>query len=172
MQQTPVWLGLGSNLGDKLDFLQRAIDRLQQDPRLNLMAVSSVYETEPLGFKSNDQFLNATAAVTWTGNPTELLGLLQEVEQALGRTRISGIRYSSRTIDLDILLFGQEVINNPDLRIPHPAMHERLFVLEPLKELIPSYIHPVLNRSITELVEICTDRSTIFIHAKPLSVNH
>ena len=172
MQQTLVWIGLGSNLGERITFLQRALDMLQQDNRLQLINTSSIYETEPLGFESDQPFLNAVATIIWTGNAEELLKLIATTETSLGRTRNDEIRYESRCIDLDILFFGEEVINNSTLQVPHPRIHERQFVLQPLNELIPSYIHPVLNQSVSELVHFCKDKSKVFIHAKPLSVNH
>lgn len=172
MQQTIVWIGLGSNLGDRATALQQAIDLLQQDERLNILRTSSLYETEPVGFESENRFLNAAAELSWKGNAVELLALLLQTEQALGRSRTSGIRYESRSIDLDILFFGEEVINNSQLQVPHPRMQERRFVLLPLNELIPSYIHPILKQSVAELVHFCTDNCEVFIHAKPLSVNH
>lgn len=172
MQQTSVWIGIGSNMGNRALHLQHALEYLQSDDRMQVVRTSSLYETEPLGFDSEDQFLNAVAELSWNGNPQELLELLLSTEQRLGRSRIEGVRYVSRPIDLDILFFGEEVINNSQLEVPHPRMHERKFVLIPLNELIPSYIHPVLKQSIRELVHFCTDNSEVFIHAKPLSVNH
>lgn len=172
MQQTSVWIGIGSNMGNRALHLQRALEHLQSDDRMQVVRTSSLYETEPLGFDSEDQFLNAVAELSWNGNPQELLELLLSTEQWLGRSRIEGVRYVSRPIDLDILFFGEEVINNSQLEVPHPRMHERKFVLIPLNELIPSYIHPVFKQSICELVHFCTDNSEVFIHAKPLSVNH
>lgn len=172
MQQTLVWIGLGSNLGERISFLQSALDILQQDDRLQLVNVSSVYETEPLGFSSDQRFLNAVAAISWTGNAMELLDLISATETTIGRKRSGETRYESRCIDLDILFYGEEVINNSALQVPHPRIQERQFVLQPLNELIPSYIHPVLNRSVSELVHFCKDNSEVFIHAKPLSVNH
>lgn len=172
MQQTIVWIGLGSNLGDRAASLQQAIDLLQQDERLNILRTSSLYETEPVGFESENRFLNAVAELSWKGKAVELLALLLQTEQVLGRSRTAGIRYESRSIDLDILFFGEEVINNSQLQVPHPRMQGRRFVLLPLNELIPSYIHPILRQSVDELVHFCTDNCEVFIHAKPLSVNH
>lgn len=171
-EEKEVWIGMGSNEGDRLGYLQSAIDALLSQPRIKPIAVSKVVETEPLGFDSSDLFLNAVIGIRWTGKATDLLTLLLSIETQLGRTRSASERYSSRTIDLDLLLFGQEVINTNELVVPHPRMLERRFVLEPLNELIPSYIHPVKHQRLSELLKSCIDESEVFIHAKALSINH
>lgn len=171
MQQTLAWIGMGSNLGDRMGILQEAVHKLQQDPRLNFVKSSAIYETEPLGFDAEEYFLNAVICISWSGSAEALLDLLLRVEQESGRERKPGIRYQSRPLDLDILFFGEEVINNSRLQIPHPRLQERQFVLKPLNELIPSHIHPVLQLPVAELVLFCKDRSEVFIHAKPLSIN-
>lgn len=171
MQQTLAWIGMGSNLGDRMVFLQEAVNKLQQDPRLHFVNSSAIYESEPLGFEAEEQFLNAVIGISWTGSAEALLDLLMQVERESGRERKPGIRYQSRPLDLDILFFGEEVINNSSLQIPHPRLHERQFVLKPLNELIPSHIHPILQLQVSELVLFCTDKSKVFIHAKPLSIN-
>lgn len=163
---------MGSNEGDRFGYLQSAIDTLLSHPGIQPIAVSKVVETEPLGFDSSDLFLNAVIGIRWSGKATDLLTLLLSIEAQLGRTRSESERYSSRTIDLDLLLFGQEVINSDQLVIPHPRMLERRFVLEPLNELIPSYIHPVKQLRLSELLKSCIDESEVFIHAKALSINH
>ncbi|MDH4471221.1 MAG: 2-amino-4-hydroxy-6-hydroxymethyldihydropteridine diphosphokinase [Fluviicola sp.] len=167
-----VWIGMGSNEGDRFAYLQSAINVLLSHSEIQLIAVSKVVETEPLGFDSSDLFLNAVIGIRWTGKATDLLTLLLSIETQLGRTRSESERYSSRTIDLDLLLFGQEVINSDQLVVPHPRMLERRFVLEPLNELIPSYIHPINHQRLSELLKSCIDESEVFIHAKALSINH
>ncbi|MES2557190.1 MAG: 2-amino-4-hydroxy-6-hydroxymethyldihydropteridine diphosphokinase [Bacteroidota bacterium] len=171
-ESTEAWIGMGSNEGDRFGYLQSAIDALLSHPGIQPVAVSKVVETEPLGFDSSDLFLNAVIGIRWTGKATNLLKLLLSVETQLGRTRSETERYSSRTIDLDLLLFGEEVINSDQLVIPHPRMLERRFVLEPLNELIPSHIHPVKHLRLSELLKSCIDESEVFIHAKGLSINH
>jgi 7,8-dihydro-6-hydroxymethylpterin-pyrophosphokinase len=116
--------------------------------------------------------LNAVVEIRWSGDAEHLLDLLLSVETQLGRTRSQSERYSSRTIDLDLLLFGQEVINTDRLVVPHPQMLERRFVLESLNELIPSYIHPIKRIKISDLLKSCIDESKVLIHAKALSINH
>lgn len=171
-EEKDAWIGMGSNEGDRFGYLQSAIDALLSHPGIQPIAVSKVVETEPLGFDSSDLFLNAVIGIRWTGNATDLLTVLLSIETQLGRIRSETERYSSRTIDLDLLLFGQEVINSDQLVIPHPRMLERRFVMEPLNELIPSYIHPVKHLWLSKLLTSCIDESEVFIHAKALSINH
>lgn len=169
MNATTAWIGMGSNMGDRLAYLQLAIDELQRYGRV--LRASSVYETEPVGFETDNPFLNAVAEVAWEGSAEELMTTLLQIELELGRTRSETERYTSRPIDLDILLWDQEVINNDRLTVPHPRMHERNFVLVPLNELIPAHLHPVLNQTVTALLERCVDENAVFIHDKALSVN-
>ncbi|MBI3239872.1 MAG: 2-amino-4-hydroxy-6-hydroxymethyldihydropteridine diphosphokinase [Flavobacteriia bacterium] len=171
-QEIEAWIGLGSNEGDRFAYLQKAIDQLISHSDIRVIAVSQVIETEPWGFDSTDLFLNAVVEIRWSGDAERLLDLLLSVETQLGRTRSQSERYSSRTIDLDLLLFGQEVINSDRLVVPHPQMLERRFVLESLNELIPSYIHPIKHLKIADLLKNCIDESKVLIHAKALSINH
>lgn len=172
IEEQEAWIGMGSNEGDRFGYLQAAIDALLSHPGIQPIAVSRVVETAPWGFDSPDLFLNAVLGIRWTGNASGLLTFLLATETQLGRIRSKTERYSSRTIDLDLLLFGKEVINSDQLVVPHPYLHERRFVLEPLNELIPSYIHPVKLVRISELLKTCIDESDVFIHAKALSINH
>jgi 2-amino-4-hydroxy-6-hydroxymethyldihydropteridine diphosphokinase len=165
------WIGMGSNQGNRLELLQMAIDRLANGEIVPI-AISRVYETAPVGFESEDHFLNAVVQINCRHTPLQLLSELQSVEKELGRVRSSTLRYTSRTIDLDILFFDQEVINNPKLRIPHPEIAVRRFVLDPLNDLIPSYKHPILEITVTEILEKCIDKNRSLIHPKPLSINH
>lgn len=170
MNTNKAWIGMGSNMGDRLANLQEAVDRLEQ-PHCRVLRVSSVYETEPVGFDTDSFFLNAVAEVEWEGSAAGLMQHLLTIETVMGRTRSETERYTSRPIDLDILLLEKEVINNTDLVIPHPRMQERNFVLVPLNELIPGYLHPVLNQTVTDLRNQCVDENGVFIHDKALSVN-
>ena len=124
------YIGLGSNLGDREALLMRAADAL------DAVRISPVIETDPWGFENQPQFLNAVAEVETELSPRELLDRLLEIERRLGRTR-EGPRYGPRTIDLDLLLYGDEAIDEPGLQVPHPRLAERLFVLEPLAALVP-----------------------------------
>lgn len=128
------YIGLGSNLGDRETTLRAALDALAAAPGITQVTVSSVRETEPVGYLDQPSFLNAAAAVETDLRPRELLDLLLRIERELGRTR-EGARYGPRTIDLDLLLYGSERVEEAGLTVPHPRLHERLFVLEPLAEL-------------------------------------
>jgi 2-amino-4-hydroxy-6-hydroxymethyldihydropteridine diphosphokinase len=128
------YVGLGSNLGDREGMLRRALEELRAAPDVEVVAVSTFRETDPVGYLDQPRFLNAAAALE-TGLPArELLELLLAVERRLGRTR-EGPKLGPRTIDLDLLLYGTERLAEPDLTVPHPRLHERAFVLEPLAEL-------------------------------------
>jgi 2-amino-4-hydroxy-6-hydroxymethyldihydropteridine diphosphokinase len=135
------YIGLGSNLGDRGAYLERAVDLLRADERINVVAVSSFRETEPVGLREQPRFLNGAAAVETDLSARELLDRLLAVERELGRER-TGPRFGPRTIDLDLLLYGRETIDEPGLTVPHPRLQERAFVLEPLVELEPSLALP------------------------------
>jgi 2-amino-4-hydroxy-6-hydroxymethyldihydropteridine diphosphokinase len=129
-----VYVGLGSNLGDRAATIRRALKLLTSDGEIEVVTVSSLRETEPVGYADQPRFLNGVAALQTELPPRALLDRLQDVERELGRDR-SGPRYGPRTIDLDLLLYGHESVDEPGLEIPHPRLAERLFVLEPLAEL-------------------------------------
>lgn len=135
------YVGLGANLGDREAALREAIVRLGDLAGIDVAAVSSFRETEPVGFVDQPRFLNAALALDTDLTPAELLDALLAVERSLGRTR-DGPRYGPRTIDLDLLLYGAEVVERPGLTVPHPRLHERVFALEPLAELDPGLIVP------------------------------
>jgi 2-amino-4-hydroxy-6-hydroxymethyldihydropteridine diphosphokinase len=128
------YVGLGSNLGDREATLRAALHALAEAPGVTQVTVSAIRETEPVGYREQPSFLNAAAAVETELGPRDLLDLLLRIERDLGRTR-DGPRFGPRTIDLDLLLYGSERVEEPGLTVPHPRLHERLFVLEPLAEL-------------------------------------
>jgi 2-amino-4-hydroxy-6-hydroxymethyldihydropteridine diphosphokinase len=138
---TTAWIGLGSNLGDREGYLRRALAALDSDSAIDVAAISAFVETEPVGFPDQPNFVNAVARVATELGPRELLERLLAAELQLGRTR-DGPRFGPRTIDLDLLLFGNEVVDESGLRVPHPRLHERRFVLEPLAELDPTLVVP------------------------------
>ena len=130
------YVGLGANLGDREGTMRSALELLDDVDGIEVVAVSRFRETEPWGVEDQPRFLNAAARVETTLSPRELLAALLGVERALGRTR-QGPRFGPRTIDLDLLLYGDEVVDEPGLTVPHPRLHERAFALEPLLELDP-----------------------------------
>ncbi len=146
----PVYLGIGSNLGDRAGHLQHALDRLSE--LTQLVAVSSVRETEPVGPIEQGQYLNAAAAIETKLPPRQLLEALHTIERASGRDRTHEKRWGPRTLDLDILVYADRVIDEPGLTIPHPCLHERRFVLEPLAEIAAELIVPGLHQTVSGLL--------------------
>ena len=147
---TTAYIALGSNLGDRENYITQAVTLLGQAESIRLCRVSSVIETEALSDKKQPSYLNAVAEIETTLSPQDLLRETKAIEASLGRVR-SGQRYQSRTIDIDILLFGQEIIKTADLIVPHSRMHLRTFVLTGMCELDGEFVHPVLKDSMLEL---------------------
>lgn len=150
---------LGSNSGNRREIIDKAVSILSVAGQL--ISSSSFYETEPWGFESTEQFLNKVAVLDTAMSPEAFLKYCLETEKALGRTRTPGVRYSSRTIDIDILFCDQQIINTPDLTVPHPRIAERNFVLAPLNEIMPDFIHPVLHKKISGLLSLCPDKLAV-----------
>ena len=144
-----VYLSLGSNIGDREANLRAAIEKLKELGAV--VAVSSFYETEPVDFTDQPWFLNCAAAIRTELTPELLLAKVRAIELEMGRRRIQP--KGPRNIDIDILLFGDAVISTSELKIPHPAMQERRFVLEPLAEIAPEARHPVLKKTVRELLQ-------------------
>jgi 2-amino-4-hydroxy-6-hydroxymethyldihydropteridine diphosphokinase len=136
------YVGLGANLGDREKTIRRAVELLGGEPGIEVLAVSRLRETDPVGYLDQPRFLNGAAALETNLPPRELLGRLLAIERVLGRERGSGPRFGPRTIDLDLLLYGGEVVDEPGLTLPHPRLADRRFVLEPLHELDPELVLP------------------------------
>ncbi|WP_456265934.1 MULTISPECIES: 2-amino-4-hydroxy-6-hydroxymethyldihydropteridine diphosphokinase [unclassified Bacillus (in: firmicutes)] len=129
------YIALGSNIGKKETYLKEAIKKLHEHPEVQVELISSIYETAPVGYENQDDFLNMAVKITTSLRPEELLSLTQKIENELGRTR--EVRWGPRTADLDILLYNRENIETEQLVVPHPRMYERLFVLVPMSEICP-----------------------------------
>ena len=142
-----VHLGLGSNMGDKVGHLCEAVRRLKSIG--NVEALSSLYLTEPVGFANQDCFLNAAVCLRTHLTPREVLEAVLAMEREMGRVRT--VKYGPRTIDIDLLLWGEMAIDEPGLSLPHPRLQERLFVLAPLAEIAPALRHPVLGQVMAAL---------------------
>ena len=138
---TRAYVGLGANLGDREAMLRSALEQLAAEPGIEVVAVSKLRDTDPVGITDQPRFLNAAAAVETGLSAGDLLDRLLGIERRLGRTR-EGPRFGPRTIDLDLLLYGDEQIDDPGLEVPHPRLHERLFALEPLADLDPDLVVP------------------------------
>lgn len=146
-----VYVGLGTNLGNKEENLRTAIALINQKIG-KVVSLSSFYETAAWGFVSEHTFLNAAACIDTSLSPVEVLHLTQEIERELGRKQksVQGM-YSDRPIDIDILLYDNLILQTPELTVPHPLMTERRFVMEPLAEIAPGFVHPILHQSMLTL---------------------
>lgn len=157
-EMVAVYLGLGSNLGNRQDNLDKALAFLEQ--RLRVERISSVYETEPVGNINQPRFLNLVCQAYTKLSPTELLTLAKSIESKLGRALNKP--NAPRPIDIDILFYGEQVIKTPELVIPHPRLTERAFVLIPLNEIAPDLVHPVAGKTIKELLKGVRETQGVF----------
>ncbi len=146
---TLVYLGLGSNLGKKEEQIKKAIDSISKTCLIK--RVSPLYLTEPVGLQDQEWFLNCVVEIDTDLPPQNLLSFVKSIERKLGRKKT--MQNGPRSIDIDILFYGDQVIQTKDLVIPHPKLHERLFVLQPMMNLNPGFVHPVLHKTIQELYE-------------------
>jgi dihydroneopterin aldolase/2-amino-4-hydroxy-6-hydroxymethyldihydropteridine diphosphokinase len=144
------YVALGSNMGDKLMYLENAVKAIENDVNCRLLKISDIIVTEPIGPVEQDDFLNGCMMIDTLYTPQELLRFLQRLEQEANRVR--EIHWGPRTLDLDILLYDDLVTTDDELTIPHPEMHKRAFVLEPLKQIAPNAIHPLFNQRIRDMV--------------------
>jgi len=157
--QKRIFIGLGSNVGDRLSYLQMAVDTIHYEVG-SILKLSSCYETPAMGFEG-DPFLNACVEVRTSLSAELVLSKLLQIEERHGRKRVDDGQYHARTIDLDILFFDGKIIENELLSVPHPRLEQRLFVLHPMVEIAPDFVHPKLNKTALKLVEDCTDDSPI-----------
>ena len=162
-----VFLLLGSNQGNRRNYISRALEMISEHAG-TIVNISSIYETEPWGFEDPSPFLNQVIEISTDSDPAELLEQLLTMETQLGRIRSAkscGCSdqgcYNGRTIDLDILFYGQKLVFTDRLMIPHPRLHERRFSLIPLNEIAPDFIHPLLKKTISVLLQGCTDQAWV-----------
>ena len=154
-----IFIGLGSNLGDRAVFLHRALLELENLPQTTVKQFSSVYETEPVGIKDQPKFLNMVVELDSPLRPDDLLVQLREIELRVGRTFRE--HWGPREIDLDLLYYGGEMLNETALHVPHPEISNRRFVLVPLKEIAAEFQDPLSHLSIEELLQRCSDTSSV-----------
>jgi 2-amino-4-hydroxy-6-hydroxymethyldihydropteridine diphosphokinase len=152
MALTTAYIALGSNLGERSVNIFSALNLLDDQPGIEIAIVSQFIETDPVGGPNHQgKFLNTTAELRCGISAQQLLQTLQSVEEQLGRVRT--VKWGPRTIDLDLLLFGLEVIDSEHLKVPHPLMHQRRFVMAPLVEIAPDLVHPVLNKTMRQILD-------------------
>lgn len=164
------YLCLGSNIGDKLSYVQQAVKLLTESKMVTVVRSSAFYETEPWGNKELDWFVNAVIEIKTKLSPRELLDLCKNTEVRMGRKKVSTKEYEARCIDIDILFYGDMIINEPDLIIPHPHLHERAFAIVPLLELIPDYEHPKYKKSLLELHEALETLDDVYLYGTRIDI--
>lgn len=151
-----VFLSLGSNLGDRVGYLQQATSLLSAIPEVKIVATSSFYESEPWQMDSENWFVNAVIQISTTLEPEKLLKECQRIESQLGRSnthRTLNGNYTDRTIDIDILFYDDKIINTPDLTIPHKFFHKRAFLMVPMLEIAQDFVHPLFGKTVTDLYD-------------------
>jgi 2-amino-4-hydroxy-6-hydroxymethyldihydropteridine diphosphokinase len=154
------YIGIGSNLGDRKANTREAVDRVSKLPTTRIVRASSLYESEPLG-DAKTWFVNSVIEIETEFAPDALLRRLKAIETSMGRKRVKGKRWGSRIIDLDILLCDHEVVEKRSLKVPHPEMHKRRFVLLPLAELAPQVVHPQLGQTVSALLATLKDEKRV-----------
>jgi len=159
-----VYLSLGSNLGDRLGYLQQSTSILSAHKDINIVATSSFYETEPWQMGAENWFVNAVVQITTTLSPEALLEETQRIEVQLGRIKNSSEKYADRTIDIDLLFYNDLIMHTGELTIPHPLMHKRAFMLVPMLEIAQDFIHPLFKKSISDLYDELEDPEQVVLY--------
>ena len=165
-----VYLSLGSNKGDRIGFVQQASSLLNACENISIIRTSAFYETEPWNMNSDTWFVNAVVEIKTKLSPKELLAECKRIEAQLGRNTKASNGYEDRTIDIDILFYGNEIIHDEDLIIPHKYVHLRAFTLVPLLELIPDFIHPILHKSIIDLHSDLENPEMVFLYGTRVEI--
>jgi len=155
MKRHQAYIGFGSNLGNRLNNCKNAIEALAALPFCSLFKASSFYETSPVGLVEQPAFINGVVLLETAEDAHWLFGQMVEIEKTFGRIR--ALKWGPRSIDLDLLFFDDQIINTPELSVPHPLLHERRFVLEPLNEVAPNFRHPCLGKSVADLLDDLND---------------
>lgn len=159
-----VYLSLGSNKGDRIGYVQQAASLLGADEKISIVRTSAFYETEPWNINTDTWFVNAVVEAKTTYSPKELLEVCQRIEKQLGRETKTTNNYEDRTIDIDILFYNKDVIQEENLTIPHKYMHLRAFTLVPMMELNADFVHPVLHKTITEMHNDLENPEMVFLY--------
>ncbi len=165
-----VYLSLGSNKGDRIGYVQQATRLLGACENVSIIRTSAFYETEPWNMSSDTWFVNAVVEIKTKLSPKELLAECKRIEAQLGRTPAKSGNYEDRTIDIDILFYGNEIIQDEEITIPHKYVHLRAFTLVPLLELIPDFVHPVLHKSITDLHSDLENPEMVFLYGTRVEI--
>ncbi len=158
------YLSLGSNKGDRIGYVQQAASLLGMDEKITIVRTSAFYESEPWNMNTKNWFVNAVVEIKTQYSPQELLLACQRVERQLGRTPIEKGQYQDRTIDIDILFYNKEIINEENLTIPHKYVHLRAFTLVPMMELNSDFVHPVLHKTIEEMHNDLENPEMVFLY--------
>ena len=159
-----VYLCLGSNSGDKLKLIEQAVSLMNLAENMKIIRTSALYETEPWGVKNQNWFLNMAVELKTNIPPQDLLVKLQNIEKTLGRNRVKETRWGERPIDIDIIFYGEEILDTDFLTIPHKLMHKRAFVLIPLLELIPDFVHPIFKKSLSQIYDELEEVEDVFLY--------
>lgn len=162
---TLVYLSIGSNKGDKLNYIHQATSLIANSEGIRLVRASTLYESEPWGVKNQSWFVNAALEVKTSLQPQDFIKRMLDIETQLGRIRTDEMaKWGPREIDIDIIFWGNKIINDENLKIPHPFAHKRAFVLVPLLELVPDFIHPVLKKSLLDIHSDLEEPEDVYLY--------
>ena len=159
-----IFLSIGSNTENRIKYIEQAISFLSLCEDITITKTSALYETEPWGVKDQNWFINIAAEISTNLTAENLLSKCNLIEEKLGRNRKKEARWGERTIDIDIIFYEKEIINTENLTIPHERMHERAFVLVPMLEIAPDFVHPLFNKTILELYENLENVEDVFLY--------